>query len=188
MRIEVDIREVQRALERLRGSEAKAAINRALNRGATTMRAQASRMVREDYRIRARDLKGDTIRVSRKATGTSLASELHVRAAQIPLSAFSSPRETRLGVTVGVRRGGKRQLFRHAFIARGNNGVPQVFWRVKEGDRFVPRGPIKLILGPGVSQILGTKERSTRLLDVGRERFVDTLRHEIAYRLTKPGR
>lgn len=180
----VDDAAVRRALDALGRREAVAASNRALNRAMSSVRTEASRTVRAEYRLRARDL-ADVLKLERAKGAAKVFAELRVRAVRVALSAFGRPSQTRKGVAVTVRRSAGRQLYERAFVARGRGGVEQVFWRVKQGSRLVARGPLRVLLGPAVAQILATKERADRLLEIGRDRFIQVMRQEIRFRITR---
>jgi len=67
------------------------------------------------------------------------------------LTAFKGARQTKVGVTVQVRKREPREMHKRAFIARGKGGIRQVFRRTADPNnpgRLVPRTPIERLGGP----------------------------------------
>lgn len=184
LQVRIDPRAVQAAIGQI-GRETPAAVSRSLNRAASGVRTQASREVRQSYAIRARDIASDVIAVE-KSTTSSLAAQVRIRGKAIALAAFGAPRQTRRGVTVTVKKGAGRQLYPRAFLAQGRGGQ-QVFWRTRAGGKLVPRGPIKMLFGPSVAQIVSAKPFTARLLKSAYERIATELAQQVRYRIGKRG-
>lgn len=112
-----------------------AASVRALNRTATTVRAAASREIRQEYNIKAAGIRHQ-IAIERARRGHVTASVV-VSGRRIPLVDFSA-RQTRAGVTVQVKRG-SRKFIPHAFLATMRSGHHGVFVRAMDArTRFAP--------------------------------------------------
>jgi hypothetical protein len=176
---------VRELLRSLSGRDVNAAANRAINRAATTLKSDASREVRQSYALKARYVGGRTIDVQRSSPST-LTALIRVKGGQIPISQFGSPRQTKKGVTVTVRKGKGRDFYPRAFFAILRGGQREVYWRAKgSAGKLVPRGPLRILLGPSVAQIASAKPFTAKLLRTARERIVTTLRQEIRFRLNR---
>lgn len=161
---------VREALRDLSGIAVRRGAARALNRAGVTMRKFAVSSTREIYTVKSSALKTSTIQLD-NATAGNLAVGLRVRANRIPLSQFKSVRQTRKGVTVEVRKG-RRHLYPGAFVAVVKGPGKEVFWRARAADGSrVPRGPLKLLLGPAVSQLLSPRQVVDKIGRIGLERF-----------------
>lgn len=114
-----------------------AAAIRALNRTATTVRAEATRQIRGRYNLKAGTVR-EQLRIER-ANRNRLTSAVVASGAPIPLYEFGA-RQTQKGVTVAVKKG-QRKLVRGVFIAKMPSGKIGVFGR---DGRFGRRGNPKL--------------------------------------------
>jgi hypothetical protein len=165
---------VRELLRSLSGRDVNAAANRAINRAATTLKSDASREVRQSYALKARYVGGRTIDVQRSSPST-LTALIRVKGGQIPISQF-----------VTVRKGKGRDFYPRAFFAILRGGQREVYWRAKgSAGKLVPRGPLRILLGPSVAQIASAKPFTAKLLRTARERIVTTLRQEIRFRLNR---
>ncbi|MBE0470509.1 MAG: phage tail protein [Methyloprofundus sp.] len=153
--ISVDESHIERANRMLHGLSGAApkALSRALNRSLENARSNAVKKVREEYTVRARDVR-QTIRLTRSKPN-QLEGEVRSTGRSLPLSAFSVAPKTvngkrRSPIRVSVRKGSKQGMNR-AFVARVGGSV-RVFERV--GGR---RLPIRQLFGPSVPQMIGNK-------------------------------
>lgn len=161
------------------------AASKALNRTATTVRAEQSRIMAKQMGLRVGDVKK---RISiQKATPGRLTVRLNYRGKPLNLIHFKA---TQLKAGVKASPWGERQLFRGTFIVRiGGNEL--VMKRAVRGGKRVPRLPIQAVFGPGIAKqarepavVRAREETVERVL-------VDRLRSNLKFevdRLRKRGR
>lgn len=152
--------------QRLRGPTVKRALRRALG----TVRTETTRMVRAEVpRLRAKTVSGQ---MAIQLTASGLEGDVIVRARPIPLVEYAG-RQTRLGVTVEVKKG--RKLIRHAFIATMKSGHRGIFVR-----RGKARLPIKELFGPAIVDLVTNHLEKARAR--GASELLEQLRREIDWR------
>lgn len=100
------------------------AIARAINHVAAKAKTQASRDIRQEYNVKAKDLKS-AIYIN-KATRNYLEGTIIATGRPLPIMGFAA-RQTKKGVTVDVM--GQRKLIRGSFMATMNSGHRGVFAR-----------------------------------------------------------
>jgi len=124
-------------IERVLASEKiNKAVSRSLNRVAKFVFTEGSRKIRQHYNIKARDIKKALIvdkrevgKVSiKKASMHNPKAVIEIYGNPIPFKYFGA-RQTKKGVTVKIKKGGRRTLIPHAFLG-GNIAI-----RVKKGRR-----------------------------------------------------
>lgn len=116
----------------IQGIEEKAMV-RALNRAGDQSVTAASREIRRVYNVKASTARSQ-IKVRDRARRGKLWFTIRIFSKRIPLMDFS-PRQTKAGVTVQVKKGGGRRLIRHAFIAKMPSGHIGVFVRATNSRR-----------------------------------------------------
>jgi hypothetical protein len=185
MRIKIDTSEIvqaQKALEAL-GDAARPLIAKSLNRSTQGVRTDASRMVRQRYNIRAKDVRTSFKIITASREGLSAAAI--ATGSAISLWRFgprpATPgRRPRIGVSVKVTQ--TRQKIPGAFVARMPSGGIGVFQR-KDRARL----PIKKLYGPSVPQMLSHDQVLPEIQSGAADRFNKTLDHEIDFYLRKKG-
>jgi len=145
---------------------------RALNRTATSVRAEASRQINSRYRIKIAAIKKQ-LRI-KKADRFVQVAEIIASGRRIPLIEFAA-RQTRKGVTVRVTS--TRKLVRHAFIATMPSGHRGVFAR--KGER---RLPIQQLFAMSLPQAFTQRYVVAAMKRVGRERFRVEFDRELKFR------
>jgi hypothetical protein len=166
----------------------KAAAARALNRTATSTRAEISRTVRASIPSLKASAVKDTVTIIRAKGGTDLLSqraEIKVKDVPVPLAAYgakpktvATPKGKRVGVTVKVKDARKPVV--GAFVATVGAGHVGVFKR-----RGPDRLPIKELYGPSVAQVVRSTSVMTAILRFTRETFAKNFRSELAYQRSK---
>lgn len=166
------------------------AMVRALNRTAITVRAEASRRIRERYNLKSRVLK-DQIRI-RNATKAELRAVVQASGRPIPVIEFDARRGTN-GVTVRVGR--TRKVIRHSFIQTMKSGHRGVFMRVLENDNQKYRSkrkpgsasdlPIAERFGPSLPQAFTSKQVMDAIVAAARTRFPKAFEQEARFYLSK---
>jgi len=132
------LRQLQRQSEQIRGRAVAAAINKTADKA----RAEMTRAIRDEFVIKAGDVRSQ-VKVSQRATakGSRLEAVLEAFGRRRGHSSRNvmlfAARQTKRGVTVHIKRGGGRKLIRSAWI--GNQGRT-VFERVPGAKRLPIRG------------------------------------------------
>lgn len=175
--LKIDVRsDIKQAVARLEANVDRVlpqATARALNRTATTVRAQASRRIRERYNLKAGAIRAQ-MRISRANRGR-LTAEVIASGRPIPLIEFSA-RQTRKGVSVQVIRG-RRKVRLHAFVAKMRTGHVGVFERTSS-----KRLPIRELFSVSLPSAFTQKEILTSIEQVAVERFRIELERELRFR------
>lgn len=144
--IRVDVRDAVNGMrtkyKQLGEPEFSLAIARAINRTARTAKTEASRQIREKYKIRAKDInKALNLTLATRVTKTGY---VIATGKPLPIIAFM-PRQTKAGVNVTIVN--TRKTIKRAFILNLSSGHKGVFARGEYGDSTFmfkkPRLPIK---------------------------------------------
>lgn len=203
--IEITAKNIKEVEERLGSFRNKAplVISRALNRAADNVKTNAAKKAREEYEIKAKDVK-DTLRII-KANKSSLGAEVRSKGARIPLIKFkvkpNEPRPSRPPkiLKVAVKKTSLKGLV-GAFVAEmknedtfGETGHIGVYERVKgkyiKGHEPRPkkrgigmtkgREAIRQLFGPAVPQMLGNPEVKKYIENEAMKVYYKRLDHEI---------
>lgn len=156
-------------------NKAPTVISRAINRAAQNARTNAVSKAREEYVIKAKDVR-DTIKI-RKASTRSLGAVVTSKGSKVPLIKFkmspNKPRPKRppKSLKVGVKKGGLKEIL-SAFVADINGN--KVFERETK-----KRLPIKQLFGPSVPEMLGNENVKTYVEREAVKMFDKRLEHEI---------
>lgn len=179
---EESIRRVERVLSGVPGG-AERALSGAVNRGLSRVRTEAARQVREVYAVQSAVFSSAAnIRTGRAGTG-NLSGFVSFSGYKIPLYKFRATSDsTGKHVRAAVKKGGGTE-FRHAFIARMNNGHTGIFER-KTSDRF----PIEEKMGLAAAQMV-KNEKIVNAIEKGTQELVSKrIEHEIERILSRYGR
>lgn len=148
-----------RGLDEARAALGDQIINRAIsstiNKVATQTRTAISKEVRTVYNVKAKAVK-DATTLRRARVGDNEAFVFGT-GKRIPLRDFGA-RQTRIGVTVKVKKAGGRKRLPSAFVVQSIGG--NVFLR--ETRR---RLPIRKLVGPAIPQMITSPDVIQRILD-----------------------
>lgn len=173
--IQVNVKNAERLEELFKNTpkQAKIILWRALNRAATAGRTRASVSIRQQYIIKAGDVK-KSIKI-KTASVNRLNAQLRASGPVTPLMKFRvTPSFPDIAlVKAAVKKGGMKPI-ESAFVTRANGGV-NVF--VREGTS---RYPIKALYGPSIAQMLGNEDVLENVLDRTQEVLDERLEHELA--------
>jgi hypothetical protein len=169
-----DLRQTALSLSVNAAKVIEAAAVRSLNRAATTVRAEASRRIRDRYNLKVSVIKND-LRLVRARRG-ELEAQVIARGAPIPLIQFGA-RQTRAGVSVQVVRSNPRSILRRVFVARMKSGHVGVYER-----RGKSRLPIDERYTIGVPTMFAQRQIISALRGVAGERFRRELARELKFR------
>lgn len=169
--------EAFQALHNIPGAFPKA-IARAANRAATQGRTRSSKIVREAYTVKAKDVR-PALRVFRASASEPFAT-LHASGSALSLSKFRyKPRRD----TTGNRRravlaemlAGKPREVEKGFVYQGN------IWKRTDSGKY----KIRRVSGSSVPRMM--ENRREEVQDVIREAFIKRLDHETKFILRKQG-
>lgn len=170
--------EIERAQSLLYGIKdgAPKALYRSLNRGIAMARTDLVREVREEYEVKAGDVR-KTMTLTR-ATASRLEASVTFMGSPISLGSFNVRPKTqnpsrRTPIRVSVRTGSAPTSLDKGFILR-TGGKPSVFERVGQS-----RLPIRRLYGPSVPQMVGNDRVVDRVADKAQENLTKRLDHEI---------
>lgn len=148
------------------------AIHNVINRGLTTVKSQSSKMIRETYNIKQKDIKNNQQMKFNKATSSNLVGEISFAGNMIPLIQFNT-RATSKGVTTSVMKGGGTRL-NHAYITDlGKYGVG-VFQR-----ETTARDSSKQLYGPSTAHMMENNNVLPRVETLAQETVNKRIEHEI---------
>lgn len=192
--IRIDVRDnlarIELRYQRLNDDLREKVIVRALNKTATTVRAEASKEIRKDYNLKAKVIK-DQITINR-ANRTTLTAVIVASGKPIPLIEFEArPTATHTGgrrgsnVTVKVKR--RRLVVRDAFIATMPGGHVGIFKRTgKFGRRKNPRlERIKQRFSISLPTAFTNKAVTEALVRAAQKRFPVVMEQETRYARSK---
>lgn len=175
IRLHHNIPEVIARLELLHKDLLRRAAVSAVNKTAAQGRTAMSRRIREEFNMKARNV-NDQLKVSRATIGMlGVAATLAVprkNKRSLNLINFDA-KQAATGVTVRVKRGGKRKLIPGAFIA---NKGRTVFIRVGK-----KRLPIKALQTIDVAQMFNARRINSDVVTFMQKKFPDVFKHEIDY-------
>ncbi|PAQ15067.1 hypothetical protein CD798_08470 [Bacillaceae bacterium SAOS 7] len=174
--VEIDREMLNSVINQLGTMEKKApqVISAALNRAMTNVASNVSKEVRQQYNIKAGDIK-DTLEKTR-STKSSLSAVVGSKGNLVPLDRFKvSPRKVspkrKTPIKVGVKKNGMKPLG-SAFVG-DISGIKVIKRRNKK------RLPIARLFGPSVPQMVGNEVIVEKINQEGQETFYRRLDHEI---------
>ncbi|MCE4048027.1 phage tail protein [Bacillus sp. Au-Bac7] len=150
-------------------------ITRALNRAMTNVAASISREVRQEYNIKASDVKNTLSKT--RASKSRLSAIVTSRGQVIPIDRFKvSPKTVqprrKKPIKMAVKKGSGLVAVKGPFVVN-INGI-KVFRR--EGEK---RLPVKRVMGPSVPQMIGNQEVVNKINQSGYETFLSRMDYEI---------
>lgn len=173
------------------GKETPKAISAAVNRAATAAKTQASKLIRERYVIKAKDVK-DTLSV-KKATpskpeaaivskGRLLTLYHHFRVTPKRHHDPGTGRmlKKRRKVSVTIIKGQKKSLPGAWIGFRRGSGTPQVW--VREGRS---RYPVKVLRSLSVPQMMSNEGVMEKIQEHAQKVLDDRIKHEMEFRINK---
>ncbi len=190
-----DVKTMLRGMDKL----ANTVIVRAMNKTLTGVKTDASTEIRKE--ITATKKVVDATFVISKATASAngfTGGSIRSTGRPLPLISFSA-RQTKLGVSVQVKRNRSRKVIPGTFIATMKSAHKGVFWREWHGGgkaspkKKIPYGrlpreyrlPIAERFGPRVPDILSNEPIMKSVLDQADERMRKNLDHELSFEMSK---
>lgn len=206
MRIEMKLEGVEKAMKMYDPNLVRKAANAALNRVAGSARTEASKLIRQDYNIKAARI-NQFLRVAVKAAGMRMEAVISGRGLGIALAYFDAKQKgskmigegagkfrtkflartgKKLGdVTVKVKRGSGRKAVgpkynNKPFLAQMKSGHIGVFVRKSKN-----RKPIEQLLGPGVGGLFGSAKIMQAVKRKIKELWAKEFKHQLDYYLRR---
>jgi hypothetical protein len=175
--IRTNAREVVLELQRLGEEFTEKACARALNRTATTVRAEAARRIGQVYNIKSSAAKDHMVifRAHRKR----LVAAIVARGRPIPILQFDA-RQTRAGVTVRIKRGARKRI-PEGFIATMRSGHRGVFIRQRAGGERAGRLPIEEIFSLSLPRAFTARAVMDTIARIAVTRSAEVLAQELRY-------
>lgn len=184
VRIVIDNAELQRVQDKLGEIKHKApnAIASALNRAITNVKANVPKEVRQNYHVKAGDVK-QTLKIM-KASASKLQGEVKSSGQTLGLDNLKvSPKtvnpKRKSQLKIAVKKGSTKQVL-GAFIASING--TKVFKRDGKG-----RLPISRLMGPSVPQMIGNEETVNKINQEAKNTYETRINHEINRLLSRMG-
>lgn len=148
------------------------AVSRAINRTATNINVQASKLIKKEYTI-----KNKTKGVVTRATTSRLAGNINYRGRpRLLRQANFSVGMTKNGISAKVERSSGRKVIPRTFIrALRTSAAPGVMQR-KKG---VPRYPVKVLYGPSLPQMAGNVNVQPEVEKFIQKKMDERLNHEV---------
>lgn len=150
------------------------AISSSLTRVGNGVRTDATKSVREDYTIKAGDVRGE-IKVDKGKVKSDMMLTVKSKGPNLPLTKFKTT-VSRSGVKANVLKTTGLKRIPGAFKMTGPKTKPGVFSRVGN-----PRLPIKELYGPAVPVMLNKDGVVERIDERARERMQERFDHNINY-------
>ena len=174
--ISASILECAQALGELSVGLREQAVPIALNDMAKQTRTRASRIIRQDWNIKASVIK-DALHI-RFATKDNLTASVSASVPDLPVIAFS-PTQNKTGVKVTIKKGNSK-VIRHAFIKTMPSGHKGVFERTGKS-----RLPIKELYTRGPGGVFATRAVQSVLEDLIKTKFAQILEGKCQYLLKR---
>lgn len=172
LQIEFDknqVSEIEKALSGVKNGAPKA-MSRAINRTVSFGKTRISKVTREEYTIRAGDIKRASS--TYKANASNLRGEIRFKGRPKQLRDFAR-RVNRKGLRVSVKRSTGFKRIPTAFIRTINNG-PAILRRV--GSK---RYPLEVLHGPSVPQMVGNVNVTPKVEKDIEAKLSERLDHEM---------
>ena len=204
--VDIKLEGIEEAIAMFDPAKARRAAASAVNKTADQAKTLASRLIREEYNIKAGDLNKYLI-ITARATSATIYAVITGKGRGLALSYFSA-RQTNITI-LGTGRGRKRKkiLTRTRYGVRPGPVTVQV--KVSTGRKPVEtdpkafltqfksghiatvhrqgqkRLPLKELFGPGISHIFASKKILDAVQKVIAETFPETFAHELQFYLGK---
>lgn len=204
--IEIKLEGVEKAMKMFDPNNVRKAANAALNRVAGAGRTEASKLIRQEYNIKASRV-NQFLRLAVRARGYDMEAVISGRGLGIALAYFDAKQQgfkligegagtmrtkylSRTGrkrgdVTVRVKRSSGRKVVgpkysNRPFLAQMKSGHIGVF--VRTGDA---RKPIEQMLGPGIGGLFGSRKIMQAVRQKINEVWSKELNHQLDYYLKR---
>lgn len=159
----------------------KTAAAAAINRTVTTVKAKTSKSIRENYTIKARDIKSKVS--TKRASSSNLRGVISSTGNANLITAFRVRPRKKGPVRVQVLKKGSLKPVPGLFVGRSLKGFVGAMQRTKRNARY----PLRIPRGPSVPQMFGSKNVMGELVPLAEETLNKRFLHEIDYRLDKLG-
>ncbi|KKN52428.1 hypothetical protein LCGC14_0612820 [marine sediment metagenome] len=205
MEISIDqtqMRDVQAMLSGIKNGYPKV-LSRSVNKTVTGVRTDAVNEIYKNLNLTKTRIRKDF--KIKKMTWAYLTARIVSKGAPVGLAAFAGTRQTKKGVSVKVKRAGKRSILKHAFIADakkaavfGSKTRTHVFWRKYKGPRSKPKAgfsygalprtyrlPVERLVGPRIQDILDEPKVMKPVMKMADDRLAVNLQRELNFELSK---
>jgi len=188
-----DLANVQIALAGVKNGASRV-LSRAINKTLDGVRTDSVNEIAKEITPTKKTIRG-TFTV-KKTSVSNLEGRTYSRGKPLGLIHYSA-RQTKKGVSVQVKRSGKRAIILGAFIAKAK-GAENVFWRQWHGAKKKARPgfpygalpakyrlPIERLTGPRIPDIMGNTKVIGVILSAANVRLDKNLKNQLDYELSK---
>ncbi len=176
IQVTYDVRELSVWLSRANMPALQRAVGSALNRTIAQVKTQASRSVRNEIKLKTKDINNRLVVIranSAKGALTQMQASLRVSGKPVPLISYGA-KQPRQGVVVQIKN--NRTVLKHAFIARMRSGHQGVF--IRKGNK---RLPIQELYSTRVSDVFNNTGFMPNLASFAQEKFIQSFAHNLDY-------
>lgn len=178
--IELDTKNLTYAQQMLANApkQVRLAAVSAINRTVTKMRTQTSKTIRENYVVKAADIKS-TLKI-RRASSARMHGIIASRGRPLLLTAFRVRANKRGPVKVQVKKQTGAKSVPGMFLGTSRRGYTGAMHR-KQSARY----PLRVPYGPSVPQMFGSRDVIGELTPMAEATLNERFLHEVEYRFGK---
>lgn len=140
--IQLMLRDIPKAMPKI--------MTRAINKTATSVRAEVVREIGKKIALKLKDIREDI--TIYKANWSRWEASVNIRRKRHGLIRFGA-RQTKKGVSYRIEKSGGRKSIQHAFIAESNSAENVWIREEGAGGKLVPRLPIQRLQGPSIGEV-----------------------------------
>ena len=189
----LDTEPLRRRLKQLEKAAARRTLQRSLSKAKRVMKTEARRQVQRRLNVSVRGFNRATKTTTALRQRRALAAEVRIQGLPVPAIEFRGTRQTKRGVSVQIKPGGARTIWKNSFIATMDSGHRGVFQR--HPQKIKPRTKpkyhalsIREMMGPHVIRALD-RPRTRRLVTAkGKRAFLDEFDRQVKLSLSESGR
>ncbi len=178
MDIKIELKGIEKALKTYSPKVVQNATRSALNKTIKKAGTVASREIRQSYNIKKKELDKRTMKIIR-ARVSNLTAEIYVMGRPLSLAKFGA-RQTKQGVTLKTKKGGRRILKRHHFLATMKSGHRGVYKQLRKTP--LPIAEPRMI---SVHSMFGGKKVMPKVERTINENWERVFTHELKYYMDK---
>lgn len=176
IQVHYDTRDIAVWLTRANMPQLKRAVASALNRTITQVKTQATRSVRSEVKLKAKDIHDRLVLIrahSSKSASLQMQAIMKISGKPVPLISYGA-RQTKKGLAVHVKK--SRVILKHAFMARMRSGHGGIFVR-----KTKKRLPIQELYSTRVSDVFKNTGFIPKLTHFAQGKFSHNFAHNMTY-------
>ena len=190
MKIEINKDSIKKIFKQLDPKDQKIVLRRSINKTSGKAKTAAKKTIRQDYRIKARDV---DIRVD-KARGNRFFALLRAAYKPLRMTKFLV-KNLKSGIFVEIKRGSKKKMTRSFFASPSgkdwglfgqkkqvSSSQTLLFQRSKDSGKYSGY-PLKVPVGPSLGAMLKNESTKDAVERTVRDNFHPIFTHELEYRM-----